>query len=393
MRRILPALLVLAAGMSAAADEAIRARDLQRHVAALAAEKWEGRAPLTPGGEAAAEYIARAFTRFGLEPCGDGGPYQDVLDGDGRKIGRNVCFALPGGDEARAGEAVLIGAHYDHLGTGEQGTFRGADDNASGVAGMLEIAEWFAARDRRPARTLIFVAFDNEEEGLRGSEQWAGNPTVPQRVVAMICLDMLGRSMMDRFPGSVFAFGTEWSRDLGGLLRATPRTGGVEVWDIGWEYVGPRSDFVHFGLRGIPFVFFTTGTHRDYHTPRDVPERVDYRSAESVTRLIADFAGRIADAPRRPRFHLPKPNGVREAEVCRKIVGSMLADPPPEAQPWQTGIMRWVKGRADRMVERRRAGLFDRAVMILSTQILTLTTVESERTSPERENGEEEDGR
>ncbi len=371
------------------ADEAITARELKQHVFTLASKEWQGRASMSEGGMAAAAYIARTLAKLGLEPRGEDGPYQDVINGDGVVIGRNVCFLLPGRDARARAETIVIGAHYDHLGTGEQGVFRGADDNASGVAALLELAEHWASPDRRPARSVLFLAFDNEEAGLRGSEHWVGHPTVPLRkVVAMLCLDMLGRSMMDRFPGSVLAFGTEWSKDLGGLLRETPRPRGVDVWDLGWEFVGPRSDFVHFGLRGIPFVFFTTGTHGAYHTPQDVPEDVDYRSCEGIVRLLADFVERIADAPR-PRFHWERPNGLREAEIAHRIVSSMIEQPLPNVEPWQKDLMNWVHKRTGRMLARKRVGFLDRAVLVVSTQLLTLTTVEQGRTSPDAEESPE----
>ncbi len=381
-------LLGVLAAVPAAAEREISQRDLRRHVAALADPQLRGREPRTEGSRRAAEYIARAFTRIGLEPRGENGtPFQDVLGADGSLLGRNVCFVLPGAPGPRAAEVVVIGAHYDHLGVGEQGIFVGADDNASGVAAMIELAEHFQTSRTRPARSLLFLAFDNEEEGLRGSEYWVGHPTVPLRdVTTMLCLDMLGRSMMDRFPGRVVAFGTEWSSDLGRLLEGTPRPTGVEVWPLGTEFVGPRSDFLHFGLRRIPYVFFTTGTHSAYHTPRDVPADVDYRSLQSITRLIAGFVERIAAAPERPNFHWARPDAVREAGIVHRIVGSMRENPPADLEPWQEGVLAFVHRHSGRIADRGRATCVGRVALILGTQVLLLTAVESARTSPDAAN-------
>lgn len=382
---VLPMICVLlTAATIAVADPGISASELRRHIDVLAGEDLAGRRPLSEGSRRAGDYLVQQMTHFGLVPKGESDtPFQEVRNGDGVVIGCNVCFALPGQEGATAAEVVVIGAHYDHLGESPDGTFRGADDNASGVAALLEMAEAMSAQKVRPARTILFLAFDNEEEGLRGSEYWVKHPTVPlASVVAMINIDMLGRSMMDRFPGSVFAFGTEWSRDLGDLLQDVRRPDGVEIWNISTLFVGPRSDFLWFALHGIPYVFFTTGTHADYHTPRDVPERLDYDSFERLTRMISTFATRIADDTSRPHMNCPQPNGLREAEVCQKIVREMRERPLPGMEDWQRAILEYVDRRTTRMVERRRVSLLDRAMMIVGTQLLTLTMVESNRTSP-----------
>ncbi len=369
----------------ASAEEKITEKELRAHVEVLADPELAGRAPGTDGSRKAAEYIVGEMDSYGLEPAGEGEtPYQTILATGGAERGRNLCFLLPATGDSQG--VVVLGAHYDHLGAGPEGVFTGADDNASGVAALLEIAELFASsREDRP-RDVLFLAFDCEEQGMLGSTYWVAHPTVPlDRVEAMVCLDMLGRSVMDRFPGCVFAFGTEWSEDMGHELKETPRPKGVEVWNIGTEFVGPRSDFLAFGLKRIPYVFFTTGTHEDYHTPGDVAEEVDVDSMAKLARFIATFTERVASAEDAPRFHWMRPNGLREAEVVHGLVSRLTEDPPPGTPDWQLGIASWLKRRSARMIERGRVGVLDRATLIATTQALTLTLLQRNRSGPTEE--------
>ncbi len=379
-----PFLLLLLA-LVASAEDKITEQELRAHVDTLAAPELAGRAPGTDGSRAAAQYIVKEMESYGLEPAGEEGtPFQTVRALGGAERGRNVCFLLPASEESEG--TIVVGAHYDHLGSGAEGVFAGADDNASGVAALLEIAEKFASSKAARPRDVLFLAFDCEEQGMAGSTYWVGHPTIPlDRVEAMVCLDMLGRSVMDRFPGCVFAFGTEWSEDLGRELGETPRKEGVEVWNIGTEFVGPRSDFLAFGLKRIPYVFFTTGTHEDYHTPGDVPVEVDVDSLARLARFIATFTERVARAEEAPRFHWMRPDGLREAEVVHQLTSRLTEDPPPDTPGWQLELASWLKGRSARMLERGRVGFLDRATLIATTQALTLTLMQRNRSRPEGE--------
>lgn len=383
--RSFPFLGLLLLALVASADDKITERELRAHVDTLASPELQGRAPGTDGSREAAEYIVERMESYELQPAGEGGtPFQTIRALGGAERGRNLCFLLPASGDSQG--VVVLGAHYDHLGAGPEGVFTGADDNASGVAALLEIAERFASADADRPRDVLFLAFDCEEEGMLGSSYWVAHPTIPlDQVESMVCLDMLGRSVMDRFPGCVFAFGTEWSEDLGRELGETPRPKGVEVWDIGTEFVGPRSDFLAFGLKRIPYVFFTTGTHEDYHTPGDVAAEVDVDSLARLTRFVASFTERVVRAEEAPRFHWSRPDGLREAEVVHRLVSKLTEDPPPDTPGWQLDIAQWLKRRSARMIERGRVGLLDRATLIATTQALTLTLLQRNRARPEEE--------
>lgn len=220
---------------------------------------------------------------------------------------RNVLGLLEGSDPARKHEVVVVGAHYDHLGLGGEHSLAegtdpqvhpGADDNASGTAGVLELAQYFAARRPRPSRTLLFVGFSGEEIGLLGSNYWTKNPTVPlERVVAMVNMDMIGRMRNDTV--SVIGAGSSpaWKELLEGVNRShrlTLRTGGASGFG--------GSDQQSFYARQIPVLFFFTGVHPDYHRPTDTWEKVDAAAQARLLHLVADTIEAIAALPERPAF-------------------------------------------------------------------------------------------
>jgi hypothetical protein len=226
----------------------------------------------------------------------------------------NVIGRLPGADPARAHEAVVIGAHYDHLGRGEFGSLRpaqrgsvhpGADDNASGAAGLVALARAFAAGPR-PARTLVFAAFTAEEAGLVGSARYVESA---REVASMVNLDMIGR-----LDASLTAFGAETGPGFEDLVRRLAERRGLPVGFEGGSH-GP-SDHSSFHAARIPALFFTTGAHEDYHTPEDRAEALRPEGAARVLGLTADVALALANAGARPTFaaaaparHAPPPPG------------------------------------------------------------------------------------
>jgi aminopeptidase YwaD len=218
--------------------------------------------------------------------------------------GRNVMAVLEGADPALRGEAVLVGAHYDHLGRGDEGSaldgrsvHPGGDDNASGTAALLEIAESFAREAARPRRSIIFAAFTGEEKGLLGSAAAAAQPG--KRVVAMLNLDMVGRLRNDalevggtttapEWPGIVAAANTER------LALAFPRR------------VVPNSDHASFLSRQVPALFLFTGMHEDYHRATDTWDKVNVDGLAKVARLAARVARLVADRPQTLAFAAPE---------------------------------------------------------------------------------------
>ncbi|OFW01066.1 MAG: hypothetical protein A3I61_13820 [Acidobacteria bacterium RIFCSPLOWO2_02_FULL_68_18] len=222
-----------------------------------------------------------------------------------RRTVRNVVGVLPGADAAKDDEAIVIGGHYDHVGLG--GRFsnspdrtgeihNGADDNASGIAALIEIARTSAADRARFPRTLVFVAFAGEERGLLGSAYYAEHPVVPLAdTVAMLNLDMVGRAR-----GGVEVGGLGAASSLGADLEAAARDAGLAA-RPGGPGAG-RSDDSNFIDRRIPALHFFTGFHEDYHRPTDDWPRIDAAGTARVATLALELAARIAARDDRPTF-------------------------------------------------------------------------------------------
>jgi hypothetical protein len=228
-----------------------------------------------------------------------------------RRTIRNVVAVVPGSDPAKAKEAIVIGAHYDHVGLGGRLSVtpeltgqihNGADDNASGTAAVIEIARTVMQQRSRFPRTMIFVAFAGEERGLLGSAQYVTRPTVPvENTIAMLNLDMVGRAR-----GSVDVSGLEVSPSMEEDLRAALKTAGV---DLNVRREGPgagRSDDSSFIGKRIPAINFFTGFHSDYHRPSDDWEKIDAAGTRSVATLALELAARLGARNDRPEFVAPK---------------------------------------------------------------------------------------
>jgi Zn-dependent M28 family amino/carboxypeptidase len=223
-----------------------------------------------------------------------------------RRTVRNVIGILPGSDPARAREAIVIGAHYDHVGLGGRLSItpdrmeihNGADDNASGTASIIEMAR-VASDDRaRFPRTLVFIAFAGEERGLLGSAYYASHATFPiENTIAMLNLDMVGRAR-----GAVDVSGLDVSPSMEGDLKAAATAVGSGL-QIKREGPGAgRSDDSNFLDRRIPAINFFTGFHSDYHRPSDDWEKIDAAGTKRVATLALELAARLAERTTRPEF-------------------------------------------------------------------------------------------
>ncbi len=211
---------------------------------------------------------------------------------------QNVVMQLPGTDPRLKDQYIIIGGHFDHLGTGGPGTSSravdtiavhyGADDNASGIAGMMEIAEK-AASQMTNKRTLVFAAFAAEEMGLLGSKHLAANlPFEADSVDAMINLDMIGR-LNDNNLVQIGGVGT--APRLKGLINKETDTSYFEL-SLSNEGYGP-SDHSSFYGKDIPVLFVSTGAHLDYHTPFDTPDKINYTGLKEVSILVYDYMEEI----------------------------------------------------------------------------------------------------
>jgi aminopeptidase YwaD len=213
----------------------------------------------------------------------------------------NVIGVVPGHDPTRASEAMVVGAHYDHVGRSGGAVYPGADDNASGTAVVLELARAFATAGGA-SRTLVFVLFSGEEIGLLGSRHYVRNPTVPiERTVAMINFDMVGR-LGDR-PLGVGGVAT------GGGLKAVVDDAGRQL-GIGLgdrDAPGDASDHAPFDKAGVPVLFFHTGAHPDYHRPTDTADKIDTDGLARVAAVAARVIEAVAGRPRPTYVALPAP--------------------------------------------------------------------------------------
>lgn len=231
----------------------------------------------------------------------------------------NVIGVLPGADPAIATEAVVIGAHYDHLGRAGATVYHGADDNASGTAVVLGLAEHFVTR--RPPRTLVFVLFAGEEIGLLGSAHHVRQPSaVPvERMAAMLNFDMVGRLDGRR----LLVGGVDTGAGFRALVEAAGGAAGLDL-DLHGGGSGP-SDHARFHAADVPVLFFHSGRHADYHQPSDTAEKIDPAGMEKIARLGARVATRIAEGPR-PVFAkgpAPAPRAAR-GEASPRVGGAFL---------------------------------------------------------------------
>ncbi len=204
-----------------AAIESIQSKQLQKHVDVLADDSFEGREAGSRGGRAAGTYLLKQIRELGLEGGGANGSYVQMFQGNFR----NLLGVLPGSDPDLKDEVIVLGAHYDHVGYGTRRNSKGpigyihngADDNASGTSGLLEVAEALCSLPTPPRRTVLFAFWDGEEKGLLGSKHWVSDPTISlDRIKLMINVDMIGRPNPNRLEVS----GT---RSLAGLRELVVR--------------------------------------------------------------------------------------------------------------------------------------------------------------------------
>lgn len=288
---------VLTTGLLLAQDHEATLQDLQVDVVYLASDLLQGRETGTPGEALAARYIATRFEDLGLAPGGsDGGwfqpfdfrfnanPHASSEEGELR-TGRNVIGVLDRG----AARTVVIGAHYDHLGYGGAGSrepgetliHNGADDNASGVAALLEIARQLTLSDARQ-NNYLFIAFSGEELGLYGSKHFLKGPPVPLgQINYMINLDMVGRLNEERV---LAVNGTGTSPAWEAALDAASAGLDLKKHPSG---LGP-SDHASFYLEDIPVLHLFTGQHVDYHKSTDDSDLINYAGLSDVASFAVD---------------------------------------------------------------------------------------------------------
>ncbi len=279
-------------------------KKLAEHVTWLAAPERQGRGIGTAGLDAAAEYVAAQLQAIGLQPGGDGGSwFQSFTTGkspDGKPVTlRNVIGILPGAKPELAGQSAIVSAHYDHLGFGfpdAHAEFKGqlhpgADDNASGVAVLIELAR-AAAAGAKPSRTLVFAAFAGEEAGLLGARHYAAHPLFPlDKTLGVVNLDTVGRLGAQKVTILAAGTATEWPH----IFRGASFVTGVESRSIPDQ--AEASDQMAFIEKGVPAIQVFTQAHADYHRPGDTADKVDVAGLVKVATLVQECVGYLAERP------------------------------------------------------------------------------------------------
>lgn len=355
-KQLLSFLVLLTFVVSLSAQSAQKATSLEanlrKHVEYLASDKLEGRRTGEPGANLAGEYIVEQFKKLKLKPgvTDTGRPgykqafsYSPVRDPHGTpvdptsvssptvkegaslntKTAFNVIGILPGNDPVLKNEAIVIGAHYDHLGRGGAGSLaansteihHGADDNASGTSAVIELARLFAG-EKKNKRTLIFIAFSGEEDGLFGSKFYVNDPVWPlDKTIAMINLDMVGRLNDNKLNVGGIGTSVEWRSlveaknvEQRHLVAASNAAAPVALTNAGQfqlalneDGFGP-SDHASFYDKQLPVLFFFTGTHVDYHKPSDTYEKINYSGLMKIANYVAAIVRSIDQNPVRPTY-------------------------------------------------------------------------------------------
>lgn len=277
---------------------------LKKDVTYLADDKLEGRETGTAGSEAAAEYIAKRFMEAGLQPKGDNGTFFQVFNQKPKGVHgetlsdtvkevsvKNVLGYIGNG----AATTIVIGAHYDHLGYGDEGSLNtgtkaihnGADDNASGTAALLQLAKSLNGKHKN--NNYLFIAFSGEEKGLWGSNYYSKNSTIPISTVNyMINMDMVGRLAENKL--AIYGTGTSpvWNELLKKVIPDTIKLTKTE------SGVGP-SDHTSFYLKDIPVLHFFTGQHADYHKPSDDVDKINFNGMVAVIDFIEKVVAELND--------------------------------------------------------------------------------------------------
>lgn len=273
-------------------DDRIDREALLRTLSVLAHDSMEGRRTGTPGNERARGFLLLRFDQLRLEPVGltrsQEFEFTDRRDGEAHE-GLNIMGMVPGTRHPE--RYIVVTAHYDHLGVRNGEISNGADDNASGTAALLALADYF--RDNRPAHSIVLAALDAEEMGLEGARAFVEQPPVPlDRIVMNVNLDMVSRSQA----GELYAAGTYHYPFLGPLVEEVAADAPVSLLrghdspDLppGDDWT-TASDHGPFHERGIPFIYFGVEDHGGYHNPTDTFENITPEFYVAAVETILDF--------------------------------------------------------------------------------------------------------
>ena len=312
----------LIASAVGAVSRAVESDTRKEHVSVLADDTFEGRAAGSRGNRAAGIYIIERLKRFGISGGGaKGGYYQSFATYN------NILGQVEGSDPELKKQTVVIGAHYDHVYGSPNNSYgplgrihNGADDNASGVAGLLAVAEALNQLPTKPRRSILFAFWDGEEGGLIGSKHWVEHPTIPlSQIPIMINADMIGRLRNN----NLLVYGTRTCRDLRWLVSQQNDVSNL-VLDFNWD-IKSDSDQYSFCTHDIPYLMMHTGQHGDYHRPSDDVDKINNDGLRQITQLIFKVLVGLCDAPRLDGF---RHQARRESHIDQNALAQPLAPLP-----------------------------------------------------------------
>lgn len=308
---------------------------IKKHVAFLASDKLKGRGTSTAEEKKAAAYIAARFKSAGLVSFGNSylkefsykksaNPHDTSVANVPARTSANVVGFL----DNKAPYTIVVGAHYDHLGLGHDHNsldpkpdgkiHNGADDNASGTAGVIELASYFGGNKITEPYNFLFICFSGEELGLIGSKKWCDNPDLPlDKINYMINMDMIGR--LNDSTRKLVVYGVGTSPVFVPLIDSLPGNFSIKKDSSG---VGP-SDQTSFYLKNIPVLHFFTGQHSDYHKPSDDVEKLNYQGESEV---LAYIAACIEKTLRYPKLSFAKTRNPDTGKASFKVTMGVMPD-------------------------------------------------------------------
>ena len=372
-------------GASAKIEPPVCEAKIKEHIQYLASEKLQGRRGLHS--VKAAEYVAREFQKLKLKPafknlqsCDKQSFFQNIpgaLDKNGNETiaGKNVAGLLVGSDEKLRHEYLIVAAHHDHLGKRGGKIFFGADDNASGVAMVLELARVLSQSKTCLKRSILFVSFDLEEHLLFGSRWFTAHPPVEiKQIKLMIVADMLGRSLGDMPIDSFFLFGCEHGSGVRETVAKISFDKNVKPVLLSDDFVGTRSDYGPFRDRKIPFIFVSTGQSKAYHTTHDTADKIDYAQVQAISQGLAILATQICDQKQAPVWITEPAVSLKEVQAILDIVIAIENQAKVwDLSPMQKLFVSQTRIQAERILNKKLITEKEKSWLTRTTQLLLFT--------------------